>query len=97
MNTPDCDSTAPPGGQRAVLPRLTARSVNGIPQLGVLPLAQLVLLGAGGRLGRLNLRTSDTGSGPERKQEVSHSEGEGCQTQGCRVAAGRRLYWTGLK
>lgn len=77
MNTPDCDSTAPPSGQRAVLPELTARGVDGVPQLGVLPLAQLVLLGAASRLGCLNLRTSDTGSGPERKQEVSHSEGEG--------------------
>lgn len=41
---------------------LTARRVDGVPQLGVLPLAQLVLLGAGGRLGGLDLWTSNTGN-----------------------------------
>ena len=41
---------------------LTTRRVDGVPQLGVLPLAQLVLLGASGGFGGLNLRTSETRS-----------------------------------
>lgn len=38
---------------------LTAGCVDGVPQLSVLPLAQLKLLGIGGSLGGLGLRTSD--------------------------------------
>lgn len=45
------------GGKRL----LTARGVDGVPQLSVLPLAQLVLLGACGSFGGLYLGASRRG------------------------------------
>lgn len=50
---------------------LTARGVDGVPQLGVLPLAQLVLLGSGGGLGGLDLWTSGTGTQDEKERTGS--------------------------
>lgn len=49
---------------------LTTWGIDGVTQLSILPLAQLVLLGARSRLGRLDLRTSNTGN-RRRMQEVS--------------------------
>lgn len=48
---------------------LTTRGIDGVPQLGVLPLAQLVLLGPGSSLGGLDLWTSDTGNRPEGRRK----------------------------
>ncbi len=55
---------------------LTTWGIDGVPQLGVFPLAQLVLLGSSSRLGGLNLWTSDTGNREEERRKSatqSHS------------------------
>lgn len=48
-----------PWGASTVTQILTTRGVDGVSQLGVLPLAQLVLLGAGSSFGGLDLWTSN--------------------------------------
>lgn len=53
---------------RLASPELTTRGVNGIPQFSVLPLAQLVLLGTSCCFRGLNLWTSDTPRGEERRR-----------------------------
>lgn len=53
------------GAWTHLLVTLTTRRVDGVPQLGVLPLAQLVLLGPGSSFRGLDLWTSDTGNRPE--------------------------------
>lgn len=66
------DESAPVWRSRATSQTLTTGGVDGVPQLGVLPLAQLVLLGAGGGLGGLNLRPSETKA--DQRTQVSHSQ-----------------------
>lgn len=48
---------------------LTTWGIDGVPQLSVLPLAQLVLLGPGSSLGGLDLWTSNTGNRQEGRRE----------------------------
>lgn len=48
---------------------LTTWGIDGVPQLSVLPLAQLVLLGPGSGLGGLDLWTSDTGNRQEGRRK----------------------------
>lgn len=65
FNTAGRPSVAQAAGRARALTRrpvLTAGSVDGVPEVGVLPLAQLVFaIGAVGRFAGLNLRTSDDG------------------------------------